>query len=90
MTKREVAARLKISQKSVDRLVSQGKLVSNRLGRSVRFREDNVERLELETECHPLEPLPPALKIQDWAGEVLEKAEQFRRRREARRRERTD
>ena len=43
VTVAELAARLKVSQKTVRRLVAAGKIGSVRIRRSVRFTENDVE-----------------------------------------------
>jgi excisionase family DNA binding protein len=45
LTKQEVADRLKVSVRTVERMEAAGDLVAIRLGRSVRFRAEDVAAL---------------------------------------------
>ena len=57
LTKREIARALRLSVRSVDRLVNAGEIHSMRLGRSVRFPASELNRLvDRHLEAGPTQP----------------------------------
>lgn len=48
LTRAELAKRLKITERSIDRAIRDGKVKPTRFGRAVRFAPDEVKRVERE------------------------------------------
>jgi excisionase family DNA binding protein len=44
-TKKEVAEALKVTERTLDRLVATGRIISTKIGRQVRFTEQSVNEL---------------------------------------------
>ena len=87
LTRQEVAERLKVSVRSVDRLRASGILRGSQVGGCVRFHEDQVAIFEasiLDPERAVRLPKVKGLVIRDWLGELeAAKALKASRRRKA-------
>ena len=69
LTMDEVAERLRLSRRQVERLITSGELAARRIGRSVRITEGNLTAFVNDTTTIP--PLNPAPKRTQVSGETL-------------------
>jgi len=69
LTMDEVAERLRLSRRQVERLITSGELAARRIGRSVRITEGNLVAFVNDTATIP--PLNPAPKRAQTSGETL-------------------
>lgn len=85
LTRQEVADRLKVSVRAVDRLRASGKLPAVRVGGCVRFTEKSLDDYIEDATDRQTAPLRPAIKIRDYVGEIIAASEAKRRERETKR-----
>ena len=69
LTMDEVAERLRLSRRQVERLITSGELAARRIGRSVRITEGNLTAFVNDTATIP--PLNPAPKRTQVSGETF-------------------